>query len=116
MEPHSVANFRSSEKQRRATLSSRSVFSRLWNGFLMALERVTRAGRLPNVSTLLSIAERQTGLNYFGDHRFLESMAFLLESVEREAKLNALGRCVFFEPVVQLFTNRLYIELHCHLI
>src|SRR4029077_20670685 len=98
-------------KQRTATLSSRSVFSRLCNGFLMASEAVTRAGRLPNVSTLLSIAERQTGLNDFGDHRFLESMAFLLESVEREAKLNALGRCIFFEHVVQLLRNRLYLEL-----
>jgi len=113
MEPHSVANFNSesSEKRRTVTLSSRSVFSRLCNGFLMAFEQVTRAGRLPNVSTLLSIAERQTGLNDFGDHRFLESMAFLLESVEREAKLNALGRCVFFEHVVQLLRNRLYLEL-----
>jgi hypothetical protein len=113
MEPHSVANLNSesSEKRRTATLSSRSVFSRVCNGFLMAFEAVTRAGRLPNVSTLLSIAERQTGLNDFGDHRFLESMAFLLESVEREAKLNALGRCVFFEHVVQLLRNRLYLEL-----
>src|SRR5260221_14070261 len=109
MEPHSVANFRSSEKQRRATLSSRSVFSRLCNGFLMAFERGTRAGRLPNVRTLLSIAERQTGLNDFGDHRFLESVAFLLESVEREAKLNALGRCVLFVHVVQLLRNGLYL-------
>jgi hypothetical protein len=77
----------------------------------MAFEQVTRAGRRPKVSTLLSIAERQTGLNDFGDHRFLESMAFLLESVEQEAKLNALGRCIFFEHVVQLLRNRLYLEL-----
>ena len=113
MEPHSVANLNSeaSENRKTTALSSRSVFSRLCNGFLMALERVTRAGRIPNVSTLLSIAERQTGLNDFGDHRFLESMAFLLESVEREAKLNALGRTVFFEHVVQLLRNRLYLEL-----
>jgi hypothetical protein len=113
MEPHSVENLNSgsSDKRRAATVLSRSVFSRVCNGFLMAFEQVTRAGRQPNVGTLLSIAERQTGLNDFGDHRFLEPMAFLLESVEREAKLNALGRFVFVEHVVQLLRNRLYVEL-----
>jgi len=114
MEPHSVANLssRSSKRRRTATLPSRSVFSRVCNGFLTAFEQVTRAaGSRPNVSTLLSIAERQTGLNDFGDHRFLEPMAFLVESVEREAKLNALGRFVFVEHVVQLLRNRLYLEL-----
>jgi len=113
MEPHSVANLssQSSEKRRTAALPSRSIFSRVCNGFLMAFEQVRRAGRRPNVSTLLSIAERQTGLNDFGDHRFLQSMAFLLESVEQEAKLNALGRCIFVEHVVQLLRNRLYLEL-----
>ncbi|MBV8485638.1 MAG: sulfotransferase [Verrucomicrobia bacterium] len=79
---------------------------------MTAFEQVTRAaGRRPNVGTLLSIAERQTGLNDFGDHRFLEALAFLVESVEREAKLNALGRFVFVEHVVQLLRNRLYLEL-----
>ena len=114
MEPHSVANLSSgsSNKRRTATLPKRSVFSRVCNGFLTAFEQVTRAaGRRPNVSALLSIAERQTGLNDFGDHRFLEPMAFLVESVEREAKLNALGRFVFVEHVVQLLRNRLYLEL-----
>jgi hypothetical protein len=114
MEPHSVANLNSgsSNKRRTATFPSRSVFSRICNGFLTAFEQVTRAaGRRPNVGTLLSIAERQTGLNDFGDHWFLEPMAFLVESVEREAKLNALGRFVFVEHVVQLLRNRLYLEL-----
>jgi Sulfotransferase family len=114
MEPHSVSNLssRSSNKRRTGTFPTRSVFSRVCNGFLTAFEQVTRAaGRRPNVSALLSIAERQTGLNDFGDHRFLEAMAFLVESVEREAKLNALGRFVFVEHVVQLLRNRLYLEL-----
>jgi hypothetical protein len=114
MEPHSVANLNSgsSHKRRTATFPSRSVFSRVCNGFLTAFEQVTRAaGRRPNVGTFLSIAARQTGLNDFGDHRFLEAMAFLVESVEREAKLNALGRFVFVEHVVQLLRNRLYLEL-----
>src|SRR6201987_2044694 len=114
MEPNSVANLnsRSSNKRRTATFPTRSVFSRLCNGFLTAFEQVTRAaGRRPTVGKLLSIAERQTGLNDFGDHRFLEPMAFLVESVEREANLNALGRFVSVEHVVQLLRNRLYLGL-----
>jgi hypothetical protein len=113
MEPHSVEKLSSasSAKRKMATALSRSVFSRVCNGFLMAFEHVRRAGHQPNVGTLLSIAERQTGLNDFGDHRFLEPMAFLMESVEREAKLNALGRFVFVAHVVQLLRNRLYLEL-----
>jgi hypothetical protein len=108
MEPHPVANLSSvfSDKLRTATFLSRSAFSRFCNTVLTAFEQVTRAGRCPNAATLLSIAERQTGLNDFGDHRFLEPMAFLLESVEKEAKLNALGRFVFVEHVVQLLRNR----------
>jgi Sulfotransferase family len=33
-----------------------------------------------------------------------------LESVEREAKLNALGRLVFYQHTIQLLRNRLYLE------
>jgi len=113
MEPHPVANLNpeSSQKGRTVTLSPRSIFSRICNGVLVAFEQVTQGGGPPNVATLLSIAERQTGLNDFGDHWFLEPMAFLLESVEREAKLNALGRFVFFQHMVQLLRNRLHLEL-----
>jgi hypothetical protein len=56
------------------------------------------------------VAERQTGLDDFGDNRFLEPMTFLLESIEREAKLNALGRFVFYQHAIQLLRNRLYLE------
>jgi hypothetical protein len=37
-------------------------------------------------------------------------MAFLLKSIEREAKLNALGRLVFYQHAIQLLCNRLYLE------
>jgi Sulfotransferase family len=76
----------------------------------VAFERLPRAGRRADVAALLSVAERQTGLSDFGDDRFLEPMAFLLKSIEREAKLNALGRLVFYQHAVQLLCNRLYLE------
>jgi len=37
-------------------------------------------------------------------------MAFLLESIEREARLNALGRFVFHQHAIQLLRNRLYLQ------
>jgi Sulfotransferase family len=89
---------------------ARSLFSQVCNGALAAFERLPRPRRRPDVTSLLAIAERQTGLSDFGDSRFLEAMAFLLESIEREAKLNALGRFVFYQHTIQLLRNRLYLE------
>jgi hypothetical protein len=88
----------------------RSLFSQVCNGALAAFERLPRGGRRPDVTSLLSIAERQTGLNDFGDSGFLEPMAVLFESIEREARLNALGRFVFHQHAIQLLRNRLYLE------
>jgi hypothetical protein len=89
---------------------SRSLFSQVCNGALTAFERLPRVGRRPDVTSLLSIAERQTGLNDFGDSRFFKPMTFLLESIEREARLNALGRFVFHQHAIQLLRNRLYLQ------
>jgi hypothetical protein len=88
----------------------RSLFSQVCSGALSAFERLPRTGRRWDLTSLLSVAEQQTGLNDFGDDRFLEPMAFLLESIEREAKLNALGRFVFYQHTIQLLRNRLYLE------
>jgi hypothetical protein len=90
---------------------TRSLFSQFCNTALAAFERLPRTGRRPDVTGLLSTAEPETGLSEFGDDRFLEPMAFLLESIEREAKLNALGRFVFHQHSLQLLRNRLYLEM-----
>jgi Sulfotransferase family len=92
-------------------IPARSLFSQFCNRALAAFERLPRTGRRPDVTGLLSTAERETGLSDFGDDRFLEPMAFLLESIEREAKLNALGRFVFHQHTLQLLRNRLYLEM-----
>jgi hypothetical protein len=89
---------------------TRSLFSQVCSGALATFERLPRARRRPDVTSLLSIAERQTGLRDFGDSRFSEAMAFLLESIEREARLNALGRFVFHQHAIQLLRNRLYLQ------
>jgi hypothetical protein len=90
--------------------SYRSLFGRVCNGALATFEQLPWVGRRPDVTNLLAVAERQTGLSDFGDCWFLEPMAFLFESVEREAKLNALGRFVFFQHAIQLLRNRLYLQ------
>ena len=96
-----------------APQSPRSLFSLICTGVLAALERVTLSARRPTVASLLSIAERQTGLSDLGDDWFLAPLAFLLQSIEREAKLNALGRFVFDQHIIQLLRNRLYLQLDC---
>ena len=111
MEPHPGPNFEPSSVGRCAPVMPPSMFGLILNGFLTALEHLKRAGRRPSVASLLAVAERQTGLNDFGDHQFLESLAFLMESADREDKLNALGRFVFYAHIVQLLRNRLYLEL-----
>ncbi len=88
-----------------------SPVGRICNAALAAFERLPGAGRRLDVTSLLSVAERQTALSDFGDSGFLEPMAFLLESVEREANLNALGRFIFYQHVIQLLRNRLHLEL-----
>ena len=111
MEAPTGPNFDAPPLTRCAPVRPPSLFNQACNGFLTAIEHLKRAARRPTVASLLSMAERETGLNDFGDHRFLEHLAFLLESVEREAKLNALGRFVFYQHNVQLLRNRLYLEL-----
>ena len=112
MEPLSVADLGTPPFRQPAPVRQtyRSLFSQICNGALAAFERLPRAGRRLEVTSLLSIAERQTGLSDFGDDRFLEPMAFLLESIERGANLNALGRFVFYQHTIQLLRNRLYLE------
>jgi hypothetical protein len=112
MEPLSVADSSTARFGRRGPIRRyRSLFSHVCNGTLAAFERLPRAARRPDVAALLSVAERQTGLSVLGDDRFLEPMAFLLESIEREAKLNALGRFVFHQHTLHLLRNRLYLAV-----
>ena len=61
-------------------------------------------------STLLSTAMKKTGLTDFGDDRFREPLRVLVAALEREAKLNPLGRVLLRQMLLQLLTTRLLVQ------
>ncbi len=66
--------------------------------------------------SLLRAAERKTGLNWRGDEDFREPLGRLLDSIESDAHLNAIGRWAVRESTVALLCKRLrvreYVERH----
>jgi hypothetical protein len=59
---------------------------------------------------LLAAASARTGLSEYGDPSFREPFSVLLEALERDAQLSALGRISARALVLQLLSNRLRIE------
>lgn len=59
---------------------------------------------------LLRRAQRNTGLDDFGDGRFREPLAVLLRAFEDEAALTMLGRITARSDIVRLLENRLHME------
>ncbi len=57
--------------------------------------------------TLLAQAKHETGLSDFGDPAFLEPFEVLVAGLNAEAKLNAVGRMVQHERVLNTLKNRL---------
>lgn len=70
------------------------------------------AARLASLEegSLLAAARERTGLDDFGDARFLEPLRVLLDALEREAGLSPLGRFATRQLLVQLLSNRLLVE------
>lgn len=61
-------------------------------------------------SSLLTAAQHQTGLSDWGDEGFLRPLQILLDSLEREANLTFLGRCLQRRYCLRLLTNRLLLQ------
>ena len=59
---------------------------------------------------LLSKARRITGLSDFGDDAFREPLEILLDSIEKDARLNLFGRLLVRRTLVQKLVNRLCIQ------
>lgn len=57
---------------------------------------------------LLAAARQETGLERFGDERFLPALRVLLKSIEVEAQLNPYGRMVARKRIVASLKNRLW--------
>ena len=63
-----------------------------------------------NASRMLATASRRTGLDDFGDPAFREPLERLLDSLEREARLNLVGRIAAREDLTGMLMNRLKLE------
>ncbi len=59
---------------------------------------------------LLDAAAKETGLNDFGDERFLEPLGVLTSALEKEVPLHALGRFGARQLLLQLLRSRLRVE------
>ena len=60
-----------------------------------------------NAQVFMAEAQRQTGLQDFGDMTFLKPLQILLEACEQEAKLSMVGRLAVKSETIRLLTNRL---------
>jgi hypothetical protein len=63
---------------------------------------------------LITAARRRARLDNFGDESFREPLGRLLESYEREARLNSIGKLCLSEEIQQLLINRLEIQRDRH--
>jgi hypothetical protein len=80
---------------------------RLLNRCGAALERVGLGSTSSSPASLIEIAKRRCGLDDFGGGEFFEPLARLLESCQREARLNVVGKIALRCDVVRTLCNRL---------
>jgi hypothetical protein len=66
-------------------------------------------GRL-DAEALMAAARRRTGLTDFGPDDFVEPLRVLIDSIEREAALTAVGRYITRTRLIGVLANRLRVE------
>lgn len=88
----------------------RSLRYRLLNWGVNALTSVGLPLDYLDEETLLGEAQRVTGLNNFGDESFRIPLQIVLESLNKEAHLNTLGRALHRRYLFQLLVRRLRIQ------
>ena len=64
-------------------------------------------GKPITVRAVLSDARRKVGLDDFGDEGFLEPLEVLVDSINREARLNPVGHMIIRGRIVGVLTNKL---------
>ena len=89
-----------------------SVFDRPYRPMPIAI--ANRLGRLLgfdrrpiSVDGVLADAKRKTGLHGFGDEAFMEPLEILVDSINREAALNPIGRMIIRGRIVGVLVNKL---------
>jgi len=71
------------------------------------LARVGIGGKPIAVDAVLSDARRKVGLSDFGDEGFVEPLEILVDSINREARLNPLGHLIIRGRIVGVLANKL---------
>jgi Sulfotransferase family len=83
---------------------------RFLNGFGALLEK-TRIPRTPVLALdLIETAMRRCDLSDFGRGDFLEALSRLLESCQRESRLNVIGRIALRADLLRILCARLFLE------
>ena len=83
---------------------------RLLNGCGALLDK-SRIPRSPvRAVDVIETAKRRSGLDDFGGGDFLEGLSRLLDSCQREAQLNLIGRIVLRADLVRILCSRLFIQ------
>ena len=76
---------------------------------IRVFNRLAPARRL-DVNALIKHAQRKTGLSDFGDHGHLKGLEVLVESINNEAELTAMGRQIQKTKLAGALAQRLRIE------
>src|SRR6266513_6069657 len=72
-----------------------------------ALEKIGVRPTSPSTGKLIETAKRRCRLDDFGEGDFSEPLSHLLESCQREARLNVIGKMALRSDVVRILCNRL---------
>src|SRR6266536_2557536 len=83
---------------------------RLFNGCGALLERTRIPATRARANDLIETAKRRCGLDDFGEGVFFEALSRLLESCQREARLNLIGKIALRTDVLQTLCSRLQME------
>jgi hypothetical protein len=89
----------------RAPLSVRTA-----NRFAEKLARGGLTRRFPTAAELIETARRRTGLDDFGPGDFFEPLSRILESCQREARFNFIGKIALRSDLIRMLSNRLLLE------
>jgi hypothetical protein len=79
------------------------------------LQKIGVGGKSPSPSDLIEAAKRRCHLDDFGSGDFFEPLSRLLESCQRDAQLNVIGRMALRFDVTRHLCNRLLMERDRHL-
>ena len=83
---------------------------RLFNGCGALLERTRIPATRALAPDLIETAKRRCRLDDFGEGDFFEALSRLLESCQREARLNLIGKIALRSDVLQTLCSRLQME------